>query len=183
VATNDDHTERVAEHSLAGGGELEVTIRGRENAVRALDTDIRAAVNRWGSRYFQSLDRSDYRRPPLVTRERLHPQIREAVAEANARPSWENRDAGEMAYVVEEAYYPDDYSHYVDLTDIDAADRSDAVMHVQAELAERGFVINSVRSDDEGRLTKLHVVRLRWIDEKRGRDGGRLDAEAGGEGR
>jgi len=169
MATNDDHTERVGEHSLAGGGELEFAIRGRENAVRALDTDIRAAVNRWGSRYFQALDRSDYRRPPLVSRERPHPQIREAVAEANRRPSWENRDAGEIRYVVEEAYYPDDYSHYADLTEIDAADRSHAFMHAQGKLAERGFVINSVRSDDEGTLTKLHVVRLRWIDEKRGR--------------
>jgi hypothetical protein len=167
---SDYEASRLGTHSLAGGGELEYAIRGRENAVRALETDIRAAVNRWSSRYFNALDRSDYQHPPLVTRDREHPAIREAVEAANAKPSWENREAGEMVYVVEDAYYPDDYNHHVDLTDIDVGERSHAFMHIQGELAERGFVINSVRSDEEGRLTKLHVVRLHWIDQRRGRE-------------
>lgn len=167
-----DFDEQITTHSLAGGGELEVAIRGRENAVRTLETAIRAAVNRWGSRYFQALDRSDYQNPPLVTRERKHPAIQEAVDEANARPSWAKNHDGEMAYEVAEAYYPDDYDHFVDLRGIDAADRAQAFMHAQAELAQRGFVINSARSNDAGQLTKLHIVRLRWIDAKRGREGG-----------
>ena len=74
-----------------------------------------------------------------------------------------------MVYVVEEAYYPDDYDHFIDLTGIAVGDRAHAFMHIQGTLSERGFVVNSARSDDEGRLTKLHVVRMRWIDEKRGR--------------
>lgn len=167
-----DYTETADEHSLAGGGDLEYSIRGRENAVRHLETEIRAAVNRWSSRYFQAGDASDRRRPPLVTRDRKHPAIREAVAEANQRPSWVNRDAGDMVYVVEDAYYPDDYSHNVDLTGIDVSDRAHAFMHLQGALAKRGFVVNSIRSAATGRLTKLHVVRLRWIDEKRGLEEG-----------
>jgi hypothetical protein len=35
------------------------------------------------------------------------------------------------------------------------------------ELLQRGFFVNSVRTDDHGRLIHLHVVRKRSADETR----------------
>jgi len=160
-----DHTEFDVSHTLAGGGELNATIRGRERMVSGLEYDLRKVVKARNARYFGEQPRGPGR--PLVTVDHKYSPIVEAVDAVREVPSFEKNTEGDVSYVIEEAYYPGEYSHYIDVSGIEPERRGMAFMHVQSKLAARELTVNSVRCDDEGRLEKLHVVRLAWIDEKR----------------
>lgn len=79
--------------------------------------------------------------------------VQDAVAHANRHPSNNARD-GDLAYVVEEPFYPDEYAHFIDLSNVDADLRYSASIQAISELARRGLVVNSVRWDPP----QLHVM-------------------------
>lgn len=164
--STDDFTEHIGDHGLAGGGGVEYSIRGRENPARTVRTRLREAVREANARYFgEQPDRPT--RPNLVTVDYKYGPIKEAVQAVRRVPSFEKNTEGDIAYVVEEAYYPGEYSHYIEVSGVDPERRGMTFMHVQGALAERELTINSVRTDDEGRLTKLHVQRMSWLDQRR----------------
>lgn len=100
-------------------------------------------------------------RESLVTVSRRLPEIAEAVEEAEEQPSTKGVEG--LNYQVEEAYYPDEYSHYVDLSECPVERRGTAFLDCMIRLAQRGFMVNSVRLNEEGVLEKLHVVRATWF--------------------
>lgn len=160
--------ERSNERSVAGGGEVSYTVSHRqEDHADSLASKIETAIEMCNAWYFQSEPRENLGTPMPVTSEYKLRDVTKAVEEANERPSFAKNVEGEMEYIVEEAYYPDEYSHYIDVTGISEEDRSRAFLHAQSALCGNGYAINSIRTDDEGLLTKFHVVSLSWIYDAR----------------
>lgn len=147
---------------LAGGGRLTYRIEGaRETLGRGLDLDIRTAIENRNARYFGNESRAGPKKLVLINHKVK--AIQEAVDELNDG----RRNCSGVAYQVDEPYYPDEYDHLVDLRDVPVDELSSAFQGAQAELLKRGFFVNSIRTDDHGRLIHLHVVRKRSADETR----------------
>lgn len=104
------------------------------------------------------------KREKLVSIPERLSEIAEAVKEAEERPSTKGVEG--LEYRVEEAYYPGDYNHLVDLSECPVERRGTAFLDCMIRLAEREFLVNSVRLDDDGVLEKLHIVRANWVTEK-----------------
>lgn len=83
------------------------------------------------------------------------PAIRDAVQHSNRHPSNSARE-GDLKYVVEDGYYPDDKQHFVDLQDVDEDLRGSASIQIMSQLAHRGLVVNSVRWSPP----RLHVIAV-----------------------
>jgi hypothetical protein len=88
----------------------------------------------------------------LVT-EPSAPAIADAVEHANRHPSNNARD-GDVRYVVEDGYYPDDKEHFIDLSEVPADLRKSASIDIISHLTKRGLYVNSVRWDPP----RLHVM-------------------------
>jgi len=94
-----------------------------------------------------------YHDPATITGEEFVDAIKDAVDHANAHPTNNARD-GDLAYVVEQGYYPGDHAHYVDLSDVDDTLRQSASIDIMTHLAQRGLAVNAVRWTPPS----LHVV-------------------------
>lgn len=93
--------------------------------------------------------------------------IDDAVDHANRHPSNNARD-GDLQYVVEEGYYPEEWTHYVDLSAVPEEYRYSASIQATSALAKRGLVVNSVRFDPP----RLHVMGADWLFDRLPGDGG-----------
>jgi len=168
MSTQESRTERSNERSVAGGGEVSYTVSHRqEKHADSLASRIETAIEMCNAWYFQSEPRERLGTRMPVRSEYKISDVTRAVEEANERPSFAKNVEGEMEYIVEEGYYPDEYSHYIDATGIQEEDRSQAFLHAQSALCGNGYAINSIRTDDEGLLTKFHVVSLSWVYDAR----------------
>lgn len=166
-SNQEPQTERSTERSIAGGGEVSYTVWHRQaDHARAVASKIETAIEMMNARYFQSEPRQRLGTRRTTTEYPLR-GISAAVDAANETPSFAKNVDGELEYVVTEGYYPDEYSHHIDVTDIPPGDRSRAFLHAQSKLCQRGYAINSIRTDEDGLLTTFHVVSLRWIYEAR----------------
>lgn len=104
--------------------------------------------------------------PHTVTTAGVH-AIQDAVDHSNRHPSNNERD-GDLKYVVEEGYYPREWSHFVDLSDVPEDLRYSASIQITSQLAKRGLAVNSVRWDPP----KLHVIGAHWLYDRLPGDGG-----------
>lgn len=148
--------------TLVGNGEVTYRVEhDRERRLQSVVSKIDTAIEMAKAHAFNHEPGQRYGPKRANTEYKLR-SIQAAVDEANAKPTFENVD-GELAYVVEDGYYPEDYQHMIDVTDVAKPDRADALLHAQSALCARGYVVNSLRSDDDGHLTRLHVVALTWV--------------------
>jgi hypothetical protein len=92
---------------------------------------------------------------PHVTGRGGVPAIQDAVTHENRHPGNSERE-GDIEYIVEDGYYPDEWSHYVDLSEVPEEHRNSASIGIISELAKRNLVVNSMRFDPP----QLHVIGL-----------------------
>ena len=90
-----------------------------------------------------------------VTTQSFVAAIQDAITHANRHPSNTARN-GELEYVVEDGYYPDDKCHYVDLSAVDPELRKSASINATSALAQRGLAVSSVQFDPP----RLHVMAV-----------------------
>lgn len=171
------HGGRSGTRALSGGGEATYTVEHRdEDRARRLASKIETAIEMVNAQYFNETPRARLGTRRTTSSGFRLSAIQEAVDEANRKPSFAKNHDGRMEYVVTEGYYPDEYDHYVDVTDVEPAGLFSAFLGIQSELCRRGYMVNSIRTDDDGRLTKLHVMPLTWAYEYR--SSGRRDEQA-----
>lgn len=165
--TESETITRTEQRTISGGGQVAYSIDGRhERQVRSVASKIETAIEMANARYFNQSPKSELG-PKSANTEYELPAIRKAIEDANEDATFAKHIDGEMEYVVNDGYYPDDYRHYVDVTDIPPEDRPRAFQTAQANLCRHGYAINSLASNDEGQLTKFHVVSLAWIYDSR----------------
>lgn len=90
-----------------------------------------------------------------VTPQAAIPAIQDAVDHENRHPGNSARD-GNVTYLVKDAYYPGDYSHLIDLSDVDPEMRHSASIGIMGQLSRRGLGVNSVYFDPP----RLHVMAV-----------------------
>lgn len=177
-ADNTEKTTRTETRPFLGG-EVSYEIDGlREGHARSLATKMDTAIEMALSRAFNHEPREKLG-PRRADTEWELPAIQDAVDAVNDSGTFGDNFEGDVAYAIEEGYYPEEWTHYVDLTDVETDGLQTAFSTTQSELVRRGYGINSIRTDDEGRVTKLHVISLSWFYDARSHgkqkfgDGGR----------
>ena len=165
--TDTEYTERRGEHSLAGGGEFTYRIKHRrDEPADRFEYQLGTLVEQQKARYFNHAPRSTPYTRRADTEHELA-AIREAVEAINDSPTFGENTEGDVEYRIEEGYYPGEWTHYVDLSNVEHSGRGSAMLHAQSELCSRGYVVNSIRVDEGGVVTNLHVVSLRWVYDAR----------------
>lgn len=160
----DDETTYIATESIHGGGTLTYCItHPREQTAGTLRSSIQTALEATNARYWNDAPRRRVGPTRADTEYELR-EIRAAVDGINADPSFAKNVDGDVTYRIDEGYYPGEWTHYVDVTDLPVDQRARALLTAQSQLAQRGYVVNSMRSDDDdGHLEAFHVVSLRWL--------------------
>lgn len=120
---------------------------------------------------------------PLISRNRPVAAIKDAIDHVKRHPSNNEREQFELEYVFGTGYYPDDRTHWIDISDFPERHWGGALLDVQSRLAERGLMVNSldmslppyadvIDGDAEEFGPALHVVGANWYTERLP-DGGR----------
>jgi len=170
-----DLTTLADSETIAGSGTLEYSIvHRREKTATALKRELQKAVEVVNARYF---NQAPDRRPGAKRADTEYElrAIRAAIDAANDSSTFGENIAGDLTYVIEEGYYPGEWTHYIGLTDIPVSSRARALLAAQSALCRRGYMVNSARSDDDGLLEKLHVVSMRWAYDARSSEVGEGD--------
>lgn len=165
--SDDDTHTRMVERTIAGGGTITVEIETpRERSADGLQSRIETTIEMHSAMFFNYEPREEVGTKRASTEYQLTP-IREAVEAVNDSPTFGDTADGDVAYVVRDGYYPDDYEHLIAVTDVSPAERHRAFLTIQSQLVSRGYAVNAVKTDDEGRLTHLHVVSMLWVYDAR----------------
>lgn len=114
---------------------------------------------------------------PLVSRDHAVPAIVDAVEHVERHPTNTDREEFDLEYVFATAYYPGDHTHWINIADFPERHWGGALLDVQAALAKRGLMINSLdmsmpsyadvvgqEPDEFG--PALHVVTADWYTER-----------------
>ncbi|ELY68891.1 hypothetical protein [Natrinema versiforme] len=161
-----DRITESNDQTIVGGGHVAYEIDATERRAQSLSSKLETAIEAFNARQFHHAPKESVGPKRAHTEYKLR-AITDAIAEANERPSFTKHIDGELSYVVTEGYYPDEYTHFVDLTDIPADQRHRALSTVQNTLCRHGYIVNSLRSGDDGTLEKLHIVSLAWVYDAR----------------
>lgn len=87
-----------------------------------------------------------------------HQAIQDAVGATVAN----NEDYENVKYSVSDGYYPDEWEHEIDLSEVPEDRLMGSSVSVVSELARRGMAVNSVRCDP----LRLHVIGLDWFEDR-----------------
>lgn len=164
-----DTPDRITEsndQTIVGGGRVAYEIEATERRAQSLTSKLETAIEAFNARQFHDTPSETVGSKRAHTEYKLR-AIEDAIAEANDRPTFTKHIDGELSYVVTEGYYPDEYTHFVDLSDIPLDQRHRAFSTAQSALCRHGYLVNSLRGDDDGTLEKLHIVSLAWVYDAR----------------